>query len=254
MIYFCFSPVRGWNEVLVKAMIEKLAAIQECDCRILKFERELKDLPTRKQEIEARLEENRQALVKAREAVRLRQSEVKYAEAEVAANREKIKKHRDQQVSIKSNREFRVVDDEIAVLESGIRKSDDSSLEMMQAIEKANEEVKRLETSLLAEEDSIRAEVQGIEERAKAVAAELARVQKERQGMTVGIDANTLRKYDRIMNHRKDAALVKIVNGACSGCHMRLPPYLVHAARRSQELVSCSFCGRFIYMAAPSET
>src|ERR1035437_505506 len=200
MITLCFPPVRGWNEVLVKAMIEKLATIQECDCRILKFERELKDLPTRKQEIEARLEENRQALVKAREAVRLRQGEVKYAEAEVAANRERIKKFRDQQVSIKSNREFRVVDDEIAMLESGIRKSDDSSLEMMQAIEKANEEVKRLEISLHAEEDSIRAEVQGIEERAKAVATELERVQNERQGMTVGIDANTLRKYDRIMN------------------------------------------------------
>ncbi len=237
----------------MKAMIEKLAAIQERDCRILKFERELKDLPTRKQEIEARLEDNRQALAKAREAVRLRQSEVKHAEAEVIAQREKIKKHRDQQVSIKSNREFRVVDDEIALLESSIRKSDDASLEMMQAIEKANEDVKRLEASLQAEEDSIRAEVQGIDERARAVAAELERVQTERHGMTAGIDANTLRKYDRIMNNRKDAALVKIVNGACSGCHMRLPPYLVHAARRSQELVACSYCGRFVYMAPQAE-
>ncbi len=238
----------------MKAMIEKLATIQERDCRILKFERELKDLPTRKQEIEARLEENRQALVKAREEVRLRQSEVKQSEAEVASQRERIKKHRDQQVSIKSNREFRVVDDEIAILESGIRKTDDSSLEMMQAIEKANAAVKQLETSLVAEEDSIRADVQGLDERARTVAAELGRVQKERQELTVGIDANTLRKYDRIMQNRKDVALVKIANGTCSGCHMRLPPYLVHAARRSQELVSCSFCGRFIYMAASSDT
>ena len=44
----------------------------------------------------------------------------------------------------------------------------------------------------------------------------------------------------------RDRALVNVENGTCTGCHMKLPPYLIHQARKQTEIVFCGYCGRML--------
>ena len=59
-------------------------------------------------------------------------------------------------------------------------------------------------------------------------------------------DPEWLDRYDQVFG-RKDKALVPIQDGVCSGCHMKLPPYIIHDAKKRAEMVSCEFCGRLLY-------
>lgn len=227
--------------------IERLLALQDHDLRILRFEKELADVPQRKKAIDAMLDDHRQALVKAKEALKERLAEIKKAELEVEASREKIRKYREQQIQLKSNQEFRAMENEIAGVEKTIRQIEDRMLEMMETMETAQGEVRERESALKAEEVSVKREIDAAEQRAREVQAELEKARQGRPAMATGIDTMRMQHYERIMKSKHEKALVPVEHGACGGCHMKLPPYQVHDARKQAAIVVCEYCGRMLY-------
>jgi predicted nucleic acid-binding Zn-ribbon protein len=230
----------------VTPTIETLLAIQEHDCRILKCERELQDLPARKAAVEGRLEAHRQARVKAHDELKSRQAAIKEAEVEIDARRERIHRLREQQMQIKTNREFRAIEDEVTAMAQTIRRMEDDLLDLMEGLETYQAGVRKADQELKAEEEAVRAEVQSIESRGAAVKAELEEHVRLRDQGVAEADPAWYERYARIFQNKKDKALVPVENGACGGCHMRLPPYLCHEARKQNHIVTCEFCGRLL--------
>ncbi len=230
----------------VVATIEQLFLVQDHDVRIMKFEREQRDLPKRKAEIEARLEGHRQALAQAKSAVQHKQADIKKVEVEIETRRDKIRKLREQQMQLKTNREFRAMEEEIRAVERDIAADEERVLMAMEEVDSLQQKVREREQQLRAEEESVQAEVDGIDQRGVALQAELDRVKAERARLAAEVDPAWLRNYERIMANRRDRALVPIENGTCTGCHMKLPPYICHEARRHQAIVTCEFCGRML--------
>jgi len=65
-------------------------------------------------------------------------------------------------------------------------------------------------------------------------------------------DPALLAKYTRILKNKRDFAVVLVESGGhCGGCHMKLPPQVIHDARNPQKIVGCNFCGRIVYNPAP---
>jgi predicted nucleic acid-binding Zn-ribbon protein len=227
--------------------IEKLLVIQDHDARLLKFERELADIPARKAAIDSLLDDHRHALAEAKEALKVRQSEVKRAELDIESARDKIRKLREQQMQLKSNREFRAMEDEITGVEKVIRGIEDKMLEMMEGVETAQAGVRAKEADLKTEADGVQRETSVIEQRAGDLRAEVQRTQESRAKLAVAIDPDLLKRYERIFNNKRDRALVAVENGSCGGCHMKLPPYICHEARKQTDVVVCEFCQRMLY-------
>ena len=73
----------------------------------------------------------------------------------------------------------------------------------------------------------------------------------QRPELVDSVDAAWLSRYERILQHRGDFAVVGIERGVCMGCHMQLPPQLVHDARKQDTLTTCSFCGRILFVGTP---
>jgi uncharacterized protein len=231
----------------VTPTIEKLLVIQDHDCRINKFERELADIPARKAAIEALLDDHRKAVAHAKEELKGKLAEMKRVELEVESARERIRKLREQQMQLKSNKDFRTMEDEIAGVQKGIRAIEDKMLEMMEGIEAAQGLIKQRETDLKIEESSVHREVAAIEQRATELRNEIERVRQGRAILALAVEADRLRHYERILANKKDVALVSVENGACGGCHMKLPPYICHEAKKQTEVVVCEFCQRMLY-------
>ena len=63
-------------------------------------------------------------------------------------------------------------------------------------------------------------------------------------------NAELLMHYQRV-HSRRENALVAVVDGICGGCHMQLPPYVVHEIKKQahteDNVVSCDYCGRLLY-------
>jgi predicted nucleic acid-binding Zn-ribbon protein len=232
---------------MVTSIIEKLLLIQDHDQRIMKFEKELTDLPKRKASIESLLDEHRQAVTAAKDEVRGRQSDIKQVELDVESLREKIQKFRGQQLQLKNNKEFKAMEDEIASVEKNIREREDNILVIMEKMDAATSVVKDREQALKQEEISIRREIDAIGERGEAIKKELEHVKTTRDKLASEADPVRLALYNRLFVNKRDKVLVPVENGACGGCHMKLPPYVCHEAKKQTVPVFCDFCSRMLY-------
>lgn len=229
-------------------LIEKLLILQDHDLRILKFEKELADIPLRKAAIDSMLDDHRQAVVAAKEVLKSRQAEIKKSELEIDSFREKIRKFREQQMQLKNNQEFRAMENEISGVEKSIRQIEDRMLEIMETVEAAQAAVKDREDALKSEEGGIKHEVAAIEARGSEIKNELELVRQERSKLAADVDVDRLNQYNRMFTNKKDKVLVAVEdNGTCGGCHMKLPPYICHGARKQADVVACGYCGRMLY-------
>ena len=229
-------------------IIEKLLIIQDHDLRILKFEKELADIPLRKKAIDSLLDEHRQAVLEAKEVLKTRQAGIKKCEQEIEAYRDKIRKYRDQQMQLKNNQEFRAMENEIGGVEKLIRQCEDRILEIMETVEAAQADVKLREDALKLEEKGITTEFSAIEGRGTEIKGELDRVKQLRDNYAKDVDPVRLSQYDRFFKNKKAKVLVAVEdNGTCGGCHMKLPPYICHDAKKQLDVVACGYCGRMLY-------
>ena len=118
----------------------------------------------------------------------------------------------------------------------------------MDEIEKAKGDVTAKEKDLQKEEGVVHADIKVLDERMARIAEELKGIQGLRSTAAQDLDARWLKQYNRIFA-AKDRALVPLEEGICGGCHMKLPPAVVHAARKQTDMVTCDYCGRLLYLA-----
>lgn len=227
--------------------IDKLLKVQECDARLLRLQRELRDIPLHRKELESRLDGHLKAVKNAHDVTKARQLEIRTLEGEIESHKGQIRKLREQQMQLKSNKEFKAMDAEIETVQGKILVVEEKVLQAMEAIEQANAETRNSEMQLKKEQDGLRVEIDALAGRASEIEKEIKGLTDERVRLTVEVDPQWMQAYDRIFTNKKDLALFQIQNGTCGGCHMKLPPYQIHDARKQTNVVVCDHCGRMLY-------
>lgn len=228
-------------------IIEKLLVVQEHDCQIMQIERELRDIPARKQHLLSSLDEHKKKAAELRELIKKGKSTAKELELECESRRQKILALRNQQMQVKKNEEFKAIETEIRTMEQNITGIEDKELETMEQIERSAREADETSRKLVAEESRVSAEVASLDERIKETTGRLESLKAIRAAAARDIDADWLTRYEKILQNRGDKAVVAIKNGVCGGCFMELPAYIIHNARQRTAIVACGFCGRILY-------
>lgn len=227
------------------SVTEKLLIVQERDCRIRDLEKELRDIPVRKEKEESRINEHKELLVKAEDALKGAQAQVKEVELESELLREKITKLRQQQMEIKTNKEFKAMEVEIQAVAKEVAGLEEQELVLMEKVDKSKSGVTEGKESLVAEEALLKSDLQVFDKRAFEIEAELEKMRVVRKDAAKDIDHEWLERYEIIFS-RKDKALVALENGICGGCHLLLAPYVTQNVRRHSAMVMCDFCGRML--------
>ncbi len=227
--------------------IDRLLILQERDNRITQCQRELDSIPVRKKETEAWIIQAHQALEAAQSALKAKQVSVKELELDIESCRQQIVKLREQQFQMKSNAEFRALNKEVAHLQEKIRGLEDREIELMEQVEKAQTEVTRKQADMEKDNQRIQDQLQNLAQRCASLEQDILQIQKDRDAQAMNIASDWLARYNHIMDHKKDVALVSIENNTCGQCHMTLPPQVIHDTRKADSIVTCSFCGRILY-------
>ncbi|MFU8781093.1 MAG: zinc ribbon domain-containing protein [Kiritimatiellia bacterium] len=227
--------------------VERLLALQEQDLMILRIETELQDIPARKAREQERLEQHKEALQAAESGVQAAQASLRQHELEVQTKRDQIAKLRTQQMNLKTNKEFKAMSDEIEGVERSIRRDEDNEITIMEKIESSRGVMAAQQAALDAEQKEVDEDVKVFDERAAELDAELRALQTRRKELVEGIEPEWLQRYEVILQRRRGAVLVSSASGVCGGCHMAVPPYQQHAARKQLEMVVCGYCGRMLY-------
>ncbi|MFA7257687.1 MAG: hypothetical protein WC047_08950, partial [Kiritimatiellales bacterium] len=117
--------------------LEALLVLQEKDRKIAKLQREIRDIPARKADIDKQLEGAKTKLMQAREALKKVTADLKQLEVEAEAHREKILKYKQQQMEAKTNDQYRAFLQEIAAAEKLISGLEDREIVLMEHAESA---------------------------------------------------------------------------------------------------------------------
>ncbi len=232
--------------------LEPIVALQKKDRRLIKIMREVRDIPQRKSDIEAQLDGSKQKLETALDSKKHTEALLRDIELEIESCKEKVTKYKTQQMDAKTNDQYRAFVKEIGVVESEIRDLEDKELQLMEELEKGKGIVAECEERLNAEKAGISDELNELNDRTSYLKEQLESLKADRARAAALCDKTLLQKYTRIMNNKKDVAVALVESGGhCGGCHMKLPPQVIHDARNPTKIVSCNFCGRIVYNPAP---
>ena len=233
--------------------IEKLLVIQDRDKRLIQLEQQLQRIPGERAEIEERAKAATSRLEELKAKSKHAESERKLLENEVASKRTQIDKWRSQQVQTKKNEEYQALAHEVENAEKDIFKIEDKELDLMDRSEKIAAEIKA-EQQVLAEVNAqAQRQTETIGKRETAMKEEIEKLKAERAALCATVDESSLSRYERIMRHRQDVAIVPLQHGNCGGCHLQMPPQVVHQTKRSAEMVTCEQCGRILYWSGEFE-
>lgn len=226
--------------------VDRLLELQDLYLKIFALERDMESIPGRVGEIKGRLARYQEDIENGRSVLKSRQAAVKNLELDIDAQRQQTRKYREQQLQLKSNDAFKAINTEIANVEKTISQLEDRQLVCMEDADAAQKEIDRTKAVLAREEGQVQAEIQILEARRNEVESQLAQARAERDRVAAGTDTAWLKPFQRLAEHFKDAAIVRVENGICSGCHLKVPAQIIHDARRSAHVVTCTYCGRML--------
>jgi predicted nucleic acid-binding Zn-ribbon protein len=229
-------------------VIEKLLAVQKYDCEIRDLNAELSQIPLKKENELSRVAILKKKLEELEGHLKTALAEVKKNELDIETLREKIDKLRRQQNEIKTNKEYQAMEHEIKEIEANISKLEDQELLAMEKADTLKAEISKQKEIISQTEKEVKTSLSTLEQHSKNLQQRIEELQNIRKNAAAEIPAPWLQRYEIIFKNRKNIAVVKIEDGICGGCHMRLPPSVVNDASKQTEMVTCNYCGRLLYI------
>lgn len=175
----------------------------------------------------------------------------KLREVEISGHNKRIKMEQSEAAlyggTVKNPKELQDLQTEIASLKRTIAQIEDSQLELMVAVEEAEQNYRDAEAhlnSIKAEQAGKYAILMGEQETLRAL---LSRLEIERKALVSQINPVLLDTYLQLRASKRGLAVVPVEEDSCTGCGSTLTAAEIQAAKSSTRLVNCPNCGRIIY-------
>jgi len=228
--------------------VQPLLDLQEIDGHIRALQQEVKDIPQRKEQESARLNGTRVALELAKNELKAAHVRVTDAELEVKARQEKIIALKQNQIQLKTNKEFQAYNLEIAKIEEDIDNHEARLIVAMDDLIPRKLLVAEREEKLKEEQAVVDAYFAELDARLAEVRAELAVTEQARGDAVKQVQPRALLYYERLSTRRWPVVVALQADGVCKGCNLVQPPSIAQMVRRNQELTPCQMCGRILYI------
>ena len=108
-----------------------------------------------------------------------------------------------------------------------------------------------------AAEAGLKQNISGHEGKIRILREREAQLQGEHQAAVAAVaaarpavPASQLKIYDRVAIRPGHPVCVAVNGGLCGGCHLKVPPHIVSAAKTGAEIATCDQCGRVVYWAS----
>ena len=228
------------------SLMQPLLALQDVDTQIYELQKEIRDIPIRKQQETARLQDAQERLSAAQAELRAFQTRVADFELQVKAVRERINKLRQQQMTLKTNKEFRAMELEINNALHEVEGLEGHQIGAMDAVPPAQSRLNAAQERVAGEKSGMAEYIAELDSRLSEVTQRLAQLEAERVEVLNQVPQTHLRRYERLRGSRRPT-VVPLHDGVCSGCHLQQTVATRHLVQRKNTLVSCESCGRILF-------
>jgi predicted nucleic acid-binding Zn-ribbon protein len=232
----------------LKSQIISLVELQKLDTEIYVLRGELAAKPTQIKVLEAAFEEKKKHLADIEKAVLDLQKVRKDRELELATKEEAAKKLQTQLYSLKTNKEYQAMLQQIQDAKADASLSEDKILEALDKGEQLKAEMEKEKQRLKEEEQAFSAEKKKIEDRVKEIEGRLAQLDAQRKQVVPNVDPKILGQYERILVSRDGLAIVGVKDNSCKGCNMFVPPQVINLIKMYERIITCEVCNRMLYI------
>ncbi|MCX5669107.1 MAG: C4-type zinc ribbon domain-containing protein [Candidatus Omnitrophica bacterium] len=232
----------------LKTQIISLVKLQKLDSEIYVLGNERAAAPQEIKALEVAFELKKQDLVTLEKKSLDLQIQRKEKELQLATNAEGVKKLTGQLFSLKTNKEFQLMQQQIAdakadgeVIEEKILISFEESDVIKAQIDLENSKLKDGEKIFLQQKKMI-------ESRSEEIGGRLNQLDAQRKQIIPEIDPKMLQEYERILHSRDGLAMVAVKDNSCGGCHMLVPPQVINLIKMYEHIITCEVCNRILYI------
>jgi len=232
----------------LKKQIIGLVSLQDLDSEIYALKNEKLNKPAEIKVIEDSFEAKKAGLAVLEKKSLDLQKQRKEKELELATNAEAVKKLQSQLYSLKTNKEFQIMQQQIADTKADGSVIEEAILISFEESDKIKLEIDQEKKKLSEEERNFQQQKNTIQIRIKEIDDRLSQLEAQRKQIIPGVDSKMLAVYERILNSRDGLAIVSVIDNSCGGCHMQVPPQVINLIKMYERIITCEVCNRILYI------
>jgi predicted nucleic acid-binding Zn-ribbon protein len=231
----------------MKDWIENLLALQEVDIRIRQLKQRLELLPNEKRTIEEQQQKDEIELKSSKEKSLKAELDIKQVESEIAKVNEEIQRLQKQSVMVKKNNEYKALMTEIDHCKEKISDFETKEITLLDELEKDKNEYNEIEKNFAAKTRSLKEELAELNEIGQDIGAEIENMKNSRKPLQAKIEPDILNAYNRILAKGRGTPLIKVHDGNCGNCHLKLIPQTLNQTKKAV-LTMCENCSHLLYI------
>lgn len=228
--------------------IKLLCNVQKIDIEIYKYKNELSALYKKRDKTQEQCDTIEQSISKKAEKIKDLETRKAKIEEEVKVEKTNLKKWEARFNESRNSREGIALMHEIEVLKKAIDEMEEEIIKIMDEIDSFKKLIDEEEKELKVARLHLSEEEEEINRRANEINENINKLTEDRKKELNGIRAEILSEYDRIKEKKNGLAIVPIVDGSCTGCHMGIPPQLFTKVYAAVSIETCPSCQRIIYI------
>jgi predicted nucleic acid-binding Zn-ribbon protein len=226
--------------------IQNLLALQDLDMRIRRMKMRLQLLPKERSNLEAEITKAREDLKQKSETVKKTELTIKQVEDSIAKVNGEIAKLQNQSAMVKKNDEYKALLSEINNRHEQISELETKEITLLDDIETARTKFKEFEKQFEARKQTIEEDLKELSELGKELKEEIVQTTSGRTAYESKIESAVINIYNRLLK-TKGSPMVKIHNGNCGNCHLKITPQTFNEAKKSA-IAICDHCSHMLYI------
>ena len=230
------------------AQLKTLIDLQGVDTRIAAHEAEAARLPKEIAAIHAEIETAKKDVDAGKARLDAAKKDQRTREKDLEVVQAKRSKTEGRLYEVKTNKEYSAVLAEIEEIKQEKGRVEEEILVLMESQERLTADIKDAEARFKSRETQGKQEEAALQEKLRAVEADLALVRTERAELARQLPAPVLADYDKLLKARGGLALAQVMKpNLCGGCRMTVTPQRLQELRAQSALLPCESCGRYLY-------
>lgn len=229
------------------AELENLVRLQKLDDEIRVLESRLSQIPGEIAALEKEIASERQNLDQATNAVAEAQKAQRTHEAKLAGAEEKVRKYKDQLMSVKTNDEYRAMQHQIEAATKEVSDVEDEILRDFDTVKELEGKKRQRQAELEKGQKEISAMEKELGVERARLEAETGERRKSREALLPEIPGDLLEDYDQIARTRGGVAVAEAIEERCQVCMIRMRPQVFQELRIGGKILHCESCRRILY-------
>lgn len=234
----------------MQEQIKLLIELQKVDAVLGDMKRKREFTPKRLSELQSGLEEMKEGLEKYNTELDELKRDKKTKEGLLQMEIDRIHKTEGHLKDIKTQKEYQALLKEVEQGKKLNVSREEDILKLTADVEEMEKISSEKTAALKAKEADFSNEKKALEEELSKIDSEFDGFRKGWEEIAKKVKPNVLKMYQRVSEKRNATSVVPVKNGACTGCHMNLPPQLYNQIQKGHEMLLCPSCHRILYWEA----